>query len=66
MDVMARADRMIVRFCMLFLRLESLPCSDPACRCKRHDVLVVSRFGWCALVAWSFMIGVFACCIGRH
>jgi hypothetical protein len=54
--LVARAERLLVRILMLFVRLERQPCGYPDCRCRSHEVVVVSRFGWWATAV--FMVAM--------
>ena len=49
MKIATLAGNLIVRFFMLFMKIERQPCNHPDCRCKQHEAIVVSRLGWYAL-----------------
>jgi hypothetical protein len=57
---LAHAERLLVRFLTLFVRVERQPCGHPDCRCRSHDVVVLGRFGWWATVVFVVAVWTIA------
>ena len=64
--IMARAERLLVHILMLFVRLERQPCGHPDCRCRSHEVVVVSRFGWYATAVFMVALPMIAAWCGHR
>ena len=51
---------LIGRLIQLFLRVERTSCGEPECRCRNHNLLVVTRFGWLTFLAFMLASFLFA------
>jgi len=59
--VLAKIDRLIVRFLFIFLTIERTRCGEPECRCKNHEVIGVSSFGWYTFAVFVLAMMLHSC-----